>query len=66
MVNVLMKQFWMALIGVMLVPTSAHADDRAAKQQLAPTEKLRVAIAVGPAPSGIYAVKDQQLARIAG
>ena len=53
-----MKQFWMALIGVMLVPTSAHADDRAAKQQLAPTEKLRVAIAVGPAPSGIYAVKD--------
>ncbi len=36
----------------------ARADDAAALKELAPTGKLRVAIAVGPAPSGIYALKD--------
>jgi polar amino acid transport system substrate-binding protein len=36
----------------------ALADDAAARQELAPTGKLRVAIAVGPAPSALYAVKD--------
>jgi polar amino acid transport system substrate-binding protein len=36
----------------------AHADDAAARKELAPTGKMRVAIAVGPAPSGIYVLKD--------
>jgi polar amino acid transport system substrate-binding protein len=36
----------------------ARADDAAARQELTPTGKLRVAIAVGPTPSGIYALKD--------
>jgi polar amino acid transport system substrate-binding protein len=39
-------------------PASAQSDS-AAKAELAPTGKLRVAIAIGPAPSGIYALKDQ-------
>ncbi len=38
---------------------AAFADDAAAKKELTPTGKLRVAIAVGPAPSGIYAIKDE-------
>ena len=54
----LIKQFSAALIGLMLVASTARADEGAAKQQLASTGNLRVAIAVGPAPSGIYAIKD--------
>jgi polar amino acid transport system substrate-binding protein len=37
---------------------TAEADESAAKRELAPTGTLRVAIAVGPAPSALYAVKD--------
>ena len=57
-INMLIKQFSAALIGLMLVASTARADEGAAKQQLASTGNLRVAIAVGPAPSGIYAIKD--------
>ncbi len=39
-------------------PASAQ-NSSVAKAELAPTGKLRVAIAVGPAPSGIYALKDE-------
>jgi polar amino acid transport system substrate-binding protein len=39
-------------------PTFAQ-DSSAARAELAPTGKLRVAIAVGPTPSGIYALKDE-------
>jgi polar amino acid transport system substrate-binding protein len=46
-----------ALMAVLLA-APARADDAAAKRELAPNGKLRVAIAVGPAPSAIYAVKD--------
>jgi len=38
--------------------SGAAADDSAAKSELAPTGKLRAAIAWGPAPSGLYALKD--------
>ena len=38
--------------------SGAAADDSAAKNELAPTGKLRAAIAWGPAPSGLYALKD--------
>jgi polar amino acid transport system substrate-binding protein len=37
----------------------AAADDGAALKELAPTGKLRVAIAVGPAPSALYTVKGE-------
>jgi len=41
-----------------LLATPAMADEAAAKRELTPTGKLRVAIAVGPAPSALYTVKD--------
>ncbi len=41
-----------------LAAVPAQADDAAAKKELTPTGKLRVAIAVGPAPSALYAIKD--------
>jgi polar amino acid transport system substrate-binding protein len=46
-----------ALMAALLV-APARADEAAAKRELAPNGKLRVAIAVGPAPSALYAVKD--------
>jgi len=55
-----------ALIAVMLAANSARADDEAAKKELTPTGKLRVAIAVGPAPSAIYTVRDASMARYRG
>jgi polar amino acid transport system substrate-binding protein len=42
----------------MVAASSAAADDSAALKELAPTGKLRAAIAWGPAPSGLYALKD--------
>jgi polar amino acid transport system substrate-binding protein len=50
-----------ALIGALLVATvtaSARAEDQAVMAQLAPTGKLRVALAVSPAPSALYVIKD--------
>jgi polar amino acid transport system substrate-binding protein len=41
-----------------LLAAPARADDAAAKRELAPHGKLRVAIAVGPAPSALYTIKD--------
>ena len=46
------------LLGLVLAAASVHAQEALVKQELAPTGTLRVAIAVGPAPSGIYALKD--------
>jgi len=46
-----------ALVAALLA-MPARADDAAAKKELAPSGKLRVAIAVGPAPSALYAIKD--------
>jgi polar amino acid transport system substrate-binding protein len=46
------------VLGLLLASFGANADDAAAKRELASTGALRVAIAVGPAPSGIYALKD--------
>jgi polar amino acid transport system substrate-binding protein len=52
----------MLLLALMaaLVAMPARADDAAAKKELTPTGKLRVAIAVGPSPSALYAIKDGQ------
>jgi len=46
-------------IAVSLAASAARADDAAAKKELAPTGRLRVAIAVGPPPSAIYSLKDE-------
>ncbi len=46
-------------IAVSLAASAARADDAAAKKELAPTGRLRVAIAVGPTPSAIYSLKDE-------
>jgi polar amino acid transport system substrate-binding protein len=47
-----------ALILTLLAPAKDAAANEAAIKQLAPGDTLRVAIAVGPAPSALYAVRD--------
>jgi polar amino acid transport system substrate-binding protein len=47
------------LVAAAFSACAAQADDAAARKELAPTGRLRVAIAVGPAPSGIYVIKDE-------
>jgi polar amino acid transport system substrate-binding protein len=42
----------MAMLG------GAAANDEAARQEIAPSGKLRVAVAVGPAPSALWTVRD--------
>jgi polar amino acid transport system substrate-binding protein len=46
-----------ALIVTLLSFHAAAANDDAARKELAPTGKLRVAVAVSPAPSALYVVK---------
>jgi polar amino acid transport system substrate-binding protein len=41
----------------MVMATGAAADDSAARKELSPTGKLRVAIAVGPAPSALWCIR---------
>jgi polar amino acid transport system substrate-binding protein len=52
------SRLWIALIAPMLAVHGALADDVAARRDLAPTGRLRVAIAVSPAPSALYAIRD--------
>ncbi len=54
------------LIAATFAASAARADDAAAKKELTPTGKLRVAIAVGPAPSGIYVLKDEATGKYRG
>ena len=54
------------LVAVIFAANAARADDAAAKKELTPTGKLRVAIAVGPAPSGIYVIKDEASGKYRG
>jgi polar amino acid transport system substrate-binding protein len=49
---------WLCGAACVAMASSAVADDSAAKKELTPTGKLRAAIAWGPAPSGLYAIKD--------
>ena len=51
---------------VMALATGAAADDGAAIKELAPTGKLRVAIAVGPAPSALWTVRDTATGKARG
>ena len=43
----------LAAMAATVLATPAQADDAAARTELTPTGKLRVAIAVGPAPSAL-------------
>jgi polar amino acid transport system substrate-binding protein len=54
----LMRTFGIVGAIIMSMATSAAADDGAALKELAPTGKLRVAIAVGPAPSALWCIRD--------
>ena len=45
---------------IMAMATGAAADDSAARNELAPTGKLRVAIAVGPAASALWCIRDRR------
>jgi polar amino acid transport system substrate-binding protein len=45
-------------LGAAVAADVARADDAAVRRELAPTGKLRVAIAVSPSPSALYVVKD--------
>jgi polar amino acid transport system substrate-binding protein len=47
------------LVAAIFAANTARADDEAARKELTPTGRMRVAIAVGPAPSGIYVLKDE-------
>src|SRR5580693_7790215 len=58
----------LGLLGVLLVlgAGTAVADDAAAIKELTPTGKLRVAVAISPAPSALYSVKDAATGKLAG
>src|SRR5689334_7708673 len=49
-----------------LAAGAAAADDGAAIKELTSTGKLRVAVAISPAPSALYSVKDAATGRLAG
>jgi polar amino acid transport system substrate-binding protein len=53
-----MRYFGLGGLILMALAGGAAAEDGAALKELAPTGKLRAAIAWGPAPSGLYALKD--------
>ena len=53
-----MKPHMLLVMIAALAAMPARADDAAAKKELTPIGKLRVAIAVGPSPSALYAIKD--------
>jgi polar amino acid transport system substrate-binding protein len=55
-----------ALVAAIFAANAVRADDAAAKRELTPTGKLRVAIAVGPAPSGVYVIKDEASGKYRG
>jgi polar amino acid transport system substrate-binding protein len=61
-----MRYFGLLGIAATLIASGAVADDLAARNELAPTGKLRAAIAWGPAPSGLYALKDTATGRYRG
>ena len=50
--------FALVALTLAMLAAPARSDDAAARRELAPNGKLRVAIAVGPTPSALYAIKD--------
>jgi polar amino acid transport system substrate-binding protein len=62
MTNAIKTCVWLATVTFAFVmPTKADV-----LKELAPTGKLRVAIAVGPAPSALYAIKDEATGQYRG
>jgi len=59
-----LSAFWAALFTTAV--TAAAADDSAALKELAPTGKLRAAIAWAPSPSALYALKDEATGKYRG
>ena len=59
-----LSAFWAALFTTAV--TVAAADDSAALKELAPTGKLRAAIAWAPSPSALYALKDEATGKYRG
>jgi polar amino acid transport system substrate-binding protein len=60
---------WIGLWGAIIMATmagGAAADDGAAIKELTPTGRLRVAVAVSPAPSALYSVKDAATGKLSG
>jgi polar amino acid transport system substrate-binding protein len=49
-----------------LLAGGAAADETALRNELAPTDRLRVAVAVGPAPSALWAVRDAATGKTCG
>jgi polar amino acid transport system substrate-binding protein len=56
--NCIRTAFLFGSVIMTMATGSASADDSAVIKELAPTGKLRVAIAVGPAPSALWTVRD--------
>ncbi len=57
---------WGAMLLAAAATGGAAADDGAAIKELTPTGKLRIAVAISPAPSALYAVKDAASGKLAG
>ena len=55
----LLRLAGLVIASLLMAHSASPPASAAARTELAPTGKLRVAIAVGPAPSGIYALKDE-------
>ena len=53
-----MRSFALGAMLAGLISLPAAAQDEAARKELTPTGKLRVAVAVSPSPSALYIVKD--------
>src|SRR5947199_3334192 len=53
-----MRMFGLMGFLIVAMTSGAAAQDAAAKKELAPTGKLRAAIAYGPAPSALYVLQD--------
>ena len=53
-----MRSLGLGVLIAALISFPAAAQDEAARKELTPTGKLRVAVAVSPSPSALYVVKD--------
>jgi polar amino acid transport system substrate-binding protein len=61
-----LMKFCGVLLAVGVMAAAARADDAAARRELAPSGKLRVAIAVSPSPSALYVIKDAASGKFRG
>lgn len=63
----MMRRIWIAaLLAATFAAGMANAEDGQVMKELTPTGKLRVAIAVSPSPSALFALKDPATGRLRG